>query len=89
MVESGRKRWFFPDAFKLEAVAAVRGGGSAARSRPNWGCPIGWCALGCARRKDAGWLGAARRRRELDRMRMEGDILKRAALILDQATGRR
>ena len=26
MVESGKRRRFFPDAFELEAVAAVRGG---------------------------------------------------------------
>ena len=26
MAESGKRRRFFPDAFKLEAVAAVRGG---------------------------------------------------------------
>jgi hypothetical protein len=26
MVESERKRWVFPDAFKLEVVAAVRPG---------------------------------------------------------------
>jgi transposase len=28
MAESNRQRRFFPDAFKLEAVAAVRGGRS-------------------------------------------------------------
>jgi transposase len=31
----------------------------------------------------------ARLRRELDRVRMERDILKQAALIFGQATGRR
>ena len=43
MLEIGRERRFFPDAFKQEAVAAVRGGW-----QPSWGCRIGWCVPGCA-----------------------------------------
>ena len=118
MAGSGRKRRVFPDAFKLEAVAAVRGGRSVSDVAAE---------LGLADRLVRGWLGwaesrpeagsgapaatvtrtaaaparrvgpspadqaaeIARLRRELDRVRMERDILKRAALIFGQAADRR
>ena len=118
MAESGRKRRSFPDAFKREAVAAVRGGRSVSQVAAELGLPdrlvrswLGWA-------EERGTVGSgapaptpareqaaparrvgpspadqaaeiARLRRELDRVRMERDILKRAALIFGQATDRR
>jgi transposase len=118
MTESGKRRRFFPDAFKLEAVAAVRGGRSVSAVAAELGLPDrlvrGW--LRWAEGRGTVGSGApaptrtreqaaparrvgpspadqaaeiARLRRELDRMRMERDILKQAALIFGQATGRR
>lgn len=118
MVESGGKRRFFPDAFKLEAVAAVRGGRSVAQVAAELGLPdrlvrawLRWAdgrglagsgapapmpareqaaparRVGPSPAEQAAEI--ARLRRELDRVRMERDILKRAALIFGQATGRR
>ena len=118
MAESDRQRRFFPDAFKLEAVAAVRGGRSVSAVTAEVGLPDrlvrSW--LGWAQRRTAAGSGApapaprreqaaparrvgpspadqaaeiARLRRELDRVRMERDILKQAALVCGQATGRR
>jgi transposase len=118
MVESGKRRRFFPDAFKLEAAAAVRGGRSVSAVASELGLPDrlvrGWLRW-AAGRGTAGsgapaptpareQAAAARRvgpspadqaaeiarlRRELDRVRMERDILKRAALIFGQAADRR
>jgi len=116
MAESNRRRWFFPDAVKLEAVAAVRGGCSVSAVAAELGLPDrlvrSW--LRWAQRRTAAGSGApaptqeqaapARRvgpspadqaaeigrlRRELDRVRMERDILGKAALIFGRATGRR
>jgi transposase len=117
MAESNRQRRFFPDAFKLEAVAALRGGRSVSAVAAELGLPDrlvrAW--LRWAEGRTAAGSGApaspslqqaapARRvgpspadqaaeigrlRRELDRVRMERDILKQAALIFGQATGRR
>ena len=118
MAESNRQRRFFPDAFKLEAVAAVRGGGSVSAVAAELGLPDrlvrAW--LRWAEGRPAAGSGApaatptqeqaapARRvgpspadqaaeigrlRRELDRVRMERDILGKAALIFGRATGRR
>jgi transposase len=116
MAESNRQRRFFPDAFKLEAVAAVRGGRSVSAVAVELGLPDrlvrAW--LRWAEGRAAAGSGApaptkeqaapvhrvgpspadqaaeiARLRRELDRVRMERDILKKAALIFGQATGRR
>src|SRR5689334_13714696 len=39
MAESNRQRRFFPDAFKLEAVAAVRGGRSVSTVAAELGLP--------------------------------------------------
>jgi transposase len=118
MTESGRKRRLFPDAFKLEAVAAVQGGRPVAQVAAELGLPdrlvrawLRWAAvrpvaasgapaptppkeqavparrLGPSPAEQAAEI--ARLRRELDRVRMERDILKRAALIFGQATGGR
>src|SRR3954454_8723582 len=116
MAESNRQRRFFPDAFKLEAVAAIRSGRSVSAVAAELGLPdrlvrawLRWAegrtAVGSgapaptqqqaaqARRvgpspaDQAAEIG--RLRRELDRVRMERDILKKAALIFGQATGRR
>jgi transposase len=116
MVESGKRCRFFPDAFKLEAVAAIRGGRSVSAVAAELGLPDrlvrAW--LRWAEGRTAAGSGAlapprepamlarrvgpspadqaaeiARLRRELDRVRMERDILKRAALIFGQATARR
>src|SRR3954447_7978610 len=118
MAENNRQRRFFPDAFKLEAVAAIRGGRSVSAVAAELGLPDrrvrAW--LRWAEGRTAAGSGApepapsqqqvapARRvapspadqaaeigrlRRELDRVRMERDILKRAALIFGQGTGRR
>jgi transposase len=118
MAESSGQRRFFPDAFKLEAVAAVRGGRSVSAVAAELGLPDrlvrSW--LGWAQRRTAAGSGASgpmptqeqavparrvgpspadqaaeigRLRRELDRVRMERDILGKAALIFGRATGRR
>ena len=39
MAESNRQRRFFPDAFKLEAVAAIRGGRSVSAVAAELGLP--------------------------------------------------
>ena len=39
MAESNRQRRFFPDAFKLEAVAAIRGGRSVSEVAAELGLP--------------------------------------------------
>src|SRR6478735_3103424 len=109
MAENNRQRRFFPDAFRLEAAAAVRGGRSVSGVAAELGLPdrlvrawLRWAegrttagsgAAAPARRvgpspaDQAAEIG--RLRRELDRVRMERDILKQAALIFGQATGRR
>jgi transposase len=118
MAGSKRQRRFFPDAFKLEAVAAVRGGRSVSTVAAELGLPDrlvrSW--LRWAEGRTAAGSGApvptasmqqaaparrvgpspadqaaeiARLRRENERLRLERDILKRAALIFGQATGRR
>ena len=119
MVESGgRKRRTFPDAFKREAVAAVRGGRPVSQVAAELGLPdrlvrawlrwaegLGTAASGApaptppreqaapARRVGPSPADQAaeiaRLRRENERLRMERDILKKAALIFGQATGRR
>ena len=48
MAESNKQRRFFPDAFKLEAVAAIRGGRSVRGWRTSAACPTGWCEPGCS-----------------------------------------
>src|SRR3954467_14027161 len=78
MAESNRQRRVFPDAFKLEAVAAVRGGRSVptvaaelglpdrlvrSRARRGPGGGPGGLAAGCAGPGGARRLGAAGRRR--------------------------
>src|SRR3954471_23460819 len=117
MAKSNRQRRSFPDAFKLEAVAAVRGGRSVSAVAAELGLPdrlvrtwLRWAEGRTA--AGSGALGAAaqeptaparrvgpspadqaaeigRLRRELDRVRMERDILGKAALIFGRATGRR
>jgi transposase len=117
MAESNRQRRLFPDAFKLEAVAAVRGGRSVSAVAAELGLPdrLVRTWLRWAEGRTAAGSGApappakepvapARRvgqspadqaaeigrlRRELDRVRMERDILGKAALIFGRATGRR
>jgi transposase len=118
MAESNRQRRVFPEAFKLEAVAAIRGGRPVSAVAAELGLPDrlvrAW--LRWAEGRPAAGSGApaatptqeqaapARRvgpspadqaaeigrlRRELDRVRMERDILGKAALIFGRATGRR
>ena len=118
MVESGRRRRTFREAFKREAVVAVQGGRPVSQVAAELGLPDrlvrAW--LRWAEGRGAEGSGApapappreqaaparrvgpspaeqaaeiARLRRELDRVRMERDILKRAALIFGQATDRR
>ncbi len=116
MAENGKRRRFFPDAFKLEAVAAVRGGRPVSQVAAELGLPDrlvrGWLrwaegrgtagsgapappALVGASARRVGpspadqAAGIARLRRENERLRMERDILKRAALIFGQAADRR
>ena len=116
MAESNRQRRVFPDAFKLEAVAAVRGGRPVSQVAAELGLPDrlvrGWlrwaegrATAGSGAPAATALVGAsarrvgpspadqaaevARLRRELDRVKMERDILKQAALIFGQATGRR
>jgi transposase len=96
MAESNRQRRSFPDAFKLEAAAAVRSGHSVSAVAAELGLPdrlvrawLRWAEgrVGPSPADQAAEIG--RLRRELDRVRMERDILKQAALIFGQATGRR
>ena len=118
MLEGVKRRRSFPDAFKWEAIAAMRGGRSASQVAAELGLPDrlvrSW--LRWAEGRSPGVSGApaptprreqvapARRvgpspadqaaeiaqlRKELERVRMERDILKRAALIFGQATDRR
>ena len=127
MAEGEKRRRVFPDAFKLEAVAAVQGGRSVSAVAAELGLPDrlvrSW--LRWAEGRTAAGSGApaptrpmqqaaparpmqqaapARRvgpspadqaaeigrlRRENERLRMERDNLKQAALIFGQATGRR
>ena len=118
MTQAGRKRRSFPDTFKLEAVAAVRGGRSVAHVASELGLPDrlvrAW--LRWEQTRSSGVSGAAaptppsalavaprrvgpspadqaaeiaRLRRENERLRMERDIFKRAALIFSEATSRR
>ena len=118
MVESGRRRRTFPDAFKREAVAAVHGGRPVSAVAAELGLPDrlvrAW--LRWAEGRGGAGSGApaptptreqaaparrvgpspadqaaeiARLRKELERVRMERDILKRAALIFGQAADRR
>jgi len=118
MAESVRRRRSFPDAFKLEAVAAVRGGRAVSQVAAELGLPdrlvrswLRWsegrsaaasgapaaapCRVQAAPARRVGPSPAdqaaeiAQLRKELDRVRMERDILKRAALIFGQATDRR
>ena len=116
MAEGGNRRRFFPDAFKLEAVAVVRGGRPVSQVAAELGLPDrlvrGWLrwaegrgTAGSGAPAPPALVGAparrvgpspadqaaevARLRRELDRVKMERDILKQAALIFGQATGRR
>ena len=118
MTENGKRRWFFPDAFKLEAVAAVRGGRSVSQVAAELGLPdrlvrawLRWAEghtaagsrapaptptqqqaaparrVGPSPADQAAEIG--RLRRELDRVRMERDILGKAALIFGRAAGPR
>lgn len=117
MTETGKTRRSFPDAFKLEAVAAIQGGRSASQVAAELGLPdrLVRTWLRWAENRGASGRGVpaatppreqapsrrvgsspadqaaeiARLRRENDRLRMERDILKRAALIFGQATDRR
>jgi transposase len=118
MVESNRQRRLFPDAFKLEAVAAIHSGRSVSAVAAELGLPdrlvrawLRWAEgrtaagsgvpaptptqqqaaparrVGPSPADQAAEIG--RLRRELDRVRMERDILGKAALIFGRATGRR
>lgn len=116
MVEGVKRRRSFPDAFKWEAIGAMRGGRSASQVAAELGLPDrlvrSW--LRWAEGRSPGVSGAptprgeqaaparrvgpspadqaaeiARLRKELERVRMERDILKRAALIFGQAADRR
>ena len=118
MFEGAKRRRSFPEAFKREAVAAVRGDRSVSQVAAELGLAdrlvrswLRWAeehpaeassALGPApsraqaaptRRVGASPADQAaeiaRLRKELERARMERDILKRAALIFGQATDRR
>ncbi len=118
MAESNKQRRLFPEAFKLEAVAAIRGGRSVSAVAAELGLPdrlvrtwLRWAEgrtatesgapaptppkeqaaparrVGPSPADQAAEIG--RLRRELDRVRMERDILGKAALIFGRATGRR
>jgi transposase len=109
MAEGEKRRRVFPDAFKLEAVAAVQGGRSVSAVAAELGLPdrlvrswLRWAegrtAAGSGAPAPARRVGPSpadqaaeigRLRRENERLRMERDILKQAALIFGQATGRR
>ena len=117
MAENGKRRRFFPDAFKLEAVAAICGGRPVSQVAAELGLPdrlvrswLRWAAgrgtagsgapaptrpiQQAASARPVGPSPAdqaaeiARLRRENERLRLERDILKRAALIFGQATDR-
>jgi len=101
MVEGVRRRGSFPDAFKWQVIAAMRGGRSASQVGAELGLPdrmirfwLRW-AEGRAPARRVGPSPAdqaaeiAHLRKDLERVRMERDILKRAALIFGQATDRR
>src|ERR671928_986086 len=108
MAESNGQRRVFPDAFKLEAVAAVQGGRSVSQVAAELGLPDrlvrGWLRWAAGRGTAGSGAPAppmqqaaparrvgpspadqaaeiARLRRENERLRMERDILKRAALL--------
>ena len=118
MSEDAQRRRSFPEAFKLETVAAIRGGRSVSQVAAELGLPdrldCSW--LHWAEGRVPGASGApaptppreqavparcvgpspadqaaeiARLHKELARVQMERDILKRAALIFGQATDRR
>ena len=118
MAENGKRRRFLPDAFKLEAVAAVCGGRPVSQVAAELGLPDrlvrGWLRWAEGRGTTGTGTAAppppgkpampaprvgpspadqaaeiARLRRELERVRMERDILKRAALIFGEAADRR
>jgi len=118
MPEVVKRRRSFPEAFKREAVAAIRGGRSVSQVAAELGLPDrlvrAWLRWAEGRAPAASGAPAptppreqavpARRvgpspadqaaeiaqlRKELERVRMERDILKRAALIFGQATDRR
>ena len=117
MAESNRQRRLFPEAFKLEAVAAIRGGRSVSAVAAELGLPDrlvrAWLRWAEGRAAGSGapaptptrqQAAPARRvgpspadqaaeigrlRRELDRVRMERDILGKAALIFGRVAGRR
>jgi transposase len=115
---SPSRRRTFPDAFKLEAVAAIQGGRPVSqvatelglpdrlvRSWLNWAderaplvsgavAPLASKEQAVTARRAGPSLAEqaaeiARLQRELARVRMERDILKRAALIFGQAADRR
>ena len=118
MTENVKRRRSFPEAFKREAVAAIRGGRLVSQVAAELGLPDrlvrSWLRWAEGRAPAASGAPAptppreqavpARRvgpspaeqaaeiaqlRKELERVRMERDILKRAALIFGQATDRR
>lgn len=118
MSEGAKRRRSFPEAFKREAVAAVRGGRPVSQVAAELGLPdrlvrswLYWAeehpaeAIGApVRTPSRAQAAPARRvgpspadqaaeisrlRKELERVRMERDILKRAALIFGQAADRR
>ncbi|WP_226945908.1 MULTISPECIES: IS3 family transposase [Roseomonas] len=116
MAEGSGKRRFFPEAFKLEAVAAVRGGRSVSQVAAELGLPdrlvrswLRWAPTGTAVGSGAPALAVptppaapARRvgpspaeqaaeigrlRREVERLRMERDILKPSGAHLRPGDG--
>ncbi|WP_052389655.1 transposase [Belnapia moabensis] len=117
MTENGKRRRTLPNAFKLEAAAAVRVGRPVSHVAAELGLPDclvrGWLRWAegrgpagsgapvptlpkeqavSARRVDPSPADQAaeigRLRRENERLLMERNILKQAALIFGQATGR-
>lgn len=117
MMENAKRRRIFPDAFKWEVVAAIRGGRTASQVAAELGLPdrlvrawIRWAEgrvpVGSgapARTPPHAQAVPARRvgpspadqaaeiaqlRKELDRARMERNILKRAALIFGHSSRR-
>ena len=118
MSEATIRRRSFSEAFKREAVAAIRGGRSVSQVAAELGLADrlvrSWLRWAEERAPEASGAPAptpsraqaaptrrvgaspadqaaeiARLRKELERARMERDILKRAALIFGQATDRR
>jgi transposase len=118
MTENVKRRRSFPEAFKREAVSAIRGGRSVSQVAAELGLPDrlvrSWLRWAEGQAPAASGVPAptppreqavparrvgpspadqaaeiARLRKELERVRMERDILKRAALIFGQATDRR